>query len=366
MNLAAGADSGESRLRRVRDRLHDERLDGLLVSHLPNIRYLTGFTGSSALLLVEPGVATLFTDFRYEIQAREELVRGVALAVISDGLFDELALRLAEEPPGRRIGFEPAAITVQDRQELGARCGTVVWDAAGAPVEELRSVKDAAELARIESAVALAEQVLSEIVSEIRPGRTEVEVAADLEYRLRRAGSGSLPFEPIVAFGPRSALPHARPGDRPLHAGDLVLLDFGARVDGYCSDLTRVMVAGPAESWQRELHAAVNEACVRAIAAVSAGIPASMVDAAARDYLAELGLADRFGHSTGHGLGLEVHESPRVHRLEERPLAAGNVVTIEPGVYLPGRGGIRIEQDVVVEAYGCRVLGEASTGLLEI
>lgn len=360
------ADGGESRLRRIRDRLHDERLDGLLVSHLPNIRYLTGFTGSSALLLVEPGVATLFTDFRYEIQAREEIGPTVALSIISDGLFDELALRLSEEPPGRRIGFEPAAITVRDRQELGARCGTVVWDAAGALVEELRSVKDVGELDRIERAVQLAEHVFSEILTEIYPGRTELEVAAELEHRLRTAGSGSLPFEPIVAFGPRSALPHARPGDRALRVGDLVLLDFGARVDGYCSDLTRVLVVGTAESWQRELHAAVDEACSRAIAAVSEGIPASTVDAAARDYLAELSLADRFGHSTGHGLGLEVHESPRVHRLEDRPLAAGNVVTIEPGVYLPGRGGIRIEQDVVVEAEGCRVLGEASTELLEI
>jgi Xaa-Pro aminopeptidase len=202
------------------------------VSHLPNIRYLTGFKGSSALLLVEPGVATLFTDFRYEIQAREEIGPSVGLAIIRDGPFDELASRLSEEPPGRRIGFEPAAITVRDRQELGTSCGTVVWDAAGGPVEELRSVKDPWEQSRIEAAVELAEQVLTEVVRELRPGRTESEIAADLEYRLRRAGSGSLPFEPIVAFGPRSALPHARPGNRALRAGDLVLLDFGARVDG--------------------------------------------------------------------------------------------------------------------------------------
>lgn len=366
MSGVPGVDRGGARLRRTRDRLHDERLDGLLVSHLPNIRYLTGFTGSSALLLVEPGIATLFTDFRYELQAREEIGPSIALAIAGDGLFDELALRLSEEPPGRRIGFEPAAITVRDRQELGKRCGTVVWDAANGPIEELRSVKDSWEQGRIEAAVELAEHVLTEIVGEIRAGRTEADLAAELEYRLRRAGSGILPFDPIIAFGPRSALPHARPGDRALRAGDLVLLDFGARVDGYCSDLTRVMVVGPAETWQRDLHAAVEEACSRAIDATSAGVAASTVDAAARDYLAELGLADRFGHSTGHGLGLEVHESPRVHRLEDKPLAAGNVVTIEPGVYLPGRGGIRIEQDVVVEADGCRVLGKAFTGLLEI
>ncbi len=366
MSRVAGADRGSLRLRRIRDRLHDDRLDGLLVSHLPNIRFLTGFTGSSALLLVEPGIATLFTDFRYEQQASEEVGRSVSLVIARHGLFDELATRLSEELPGRTIGFESSAMTVRDRQEIGVLCSTVVWEATAGLVEELRSVKDPWEQERIAAAVELAESVLTGIVSEIRPRRTERDVAAELEYRLRTAGSGPLPFEPIVAFGPRSALPHARPGDRALQPGDLVLLDFGATVDGYCSDLTRVMVVGPAEAWQRELHAAVDEACGRAIETVSAGVPACVVDAAARDYLAGLGLADRFGHSTGHGLGLEVHESPRVHRQEDAPLAAGNVVTIEPGVYLPGRGGIRIEQDVVVEADGCRVLGEASTELLEI
>ncbi len=356
----------EARLHRVRDRLHDERLDGLLVSHMPNIQYLTGFTGSSALLLVEPGVATLFTDFRYEIQAREEIGAAVALEVTRAGLFDGLAARLSEEPPGRRIGFEENWLSVRDRQEIGRRCDTVVWDPAGTPVETLRAVKDSWELDRIEAAVELAERVLAEIDRELRPGRSELEIAAELEYRLRRAGSGALPFEPIVASGPRSALPHARPGERRLQEGDLVLLDFGARVDGYCSDLTRVRVLGPAQSWQQELHAAVREACERAIGEVSAGLPAARVDAAARDYLDGLGLGDRFGHSTGHGLGLEVHEAPRLHRSEDRPLEAGNVVTIEPGVYLPGRGGIRIEQDVVVAERGGRVLGRSSTELLQL
>jgi len=366
VNRLTAAERASVRLRRVRDRLHDERLDGLLVSHLPNIQFLTGFTGSSAVLLVEPGVATLFTDFRYETQASEEVERSVSVVIARQGLFDELAKRMLEDLPGRTIGFESAAITVRDRQELGMSCSTVVWEATAGLVEELRSVKDPWEQDQIAAAVELAERVLTGIVDDIRPGRTERDVAADLAYRLQSAGSGPLPFEPIIAFGPRSALPHARPGARELRPGDLVLLDFGARVGGYCSDLTRVLVAAPAQPWQRELHAAVDEACGRAIETVSAGVPACVVDAAARDYLAGLGLADRFGHSTGHGLGLEVHESPRVHRQEDRPLAAGNVVTIEPGVYLPGRGGIRIEQDVVVETSGCRVLGGATTELLEI
>ena len=366
MNPARGPDFRESRLRCIRDRLHDERIDGLLVSHPPDLRYMSGFTGSSGLLLVEPGLATLFTDFRYEEQARDEIDPWISLVIADGGLFDVLARRLAERPPGSRIGFDPGVTSVQDRFELGNRCGTAIWDPVTHAVAELRSVKDAGELQSLEEAVLLAEMAFDETLERLRPGMTEQEIAAELVYALRRSGSGPLPFEPIVASGPRSALPHATPGARVVESGDLVLLDFGARVNGYCSDLTRVLVLGQAASWQRDLHEAVNEACLRAIGVAEAGVPACEVDAAARDYLAELGLADRFGHSTGHGIGLEVHEAPRVHRREERPLAAGNVVTIEPGVYLPGRGGIRIEQDVVIEVGRHRTLGRSSTNLIEI
>jgi Xaa-Pro aminopeptidase len=350
----------------VRDRLHDDRIDGLLISHSPDLRYISGFTGSSGLLLLEPGLATLFTDFRYEEQAREEIDPWISLVIAADGLFDSLSERLAERPPGSRIGFDPAETTVQDRFELESRCGTAIWDPVAGVIAELRTVKDPDELQSIDEAVRLAERAFEEILKLILPGRTERDVAADLVHILRRMGSGPLPFEPIVASGPRSALPHAAPGARVLERGDLLLLDFGARVNGYCSDLTRVVVLGQAHPWQRDLHEVVNEACRRAILCAEAGVPACEVDAAARDYLGELGLADRFGHSTGHGIGLEVHESPRVHRREDRPLAAGNVVTIEPGVYLPGRGGIRIEQDVVIEVGGRRTLGRSSTNLIEI
>ncbi|MCL7962326.1 MAG: Xaa-Pro peptidase family protein [marine benthic group bacterium] len=366
MNSDQGPDRRESRLRSLRDRLHDERIDGLLVSHPPDIRYMSGFSGSSGLLLIEPGLATLFTDFRYEEQARGEVGESISLVIASDGLFDSLAERLSERPPGSRIGFDPAATSVQDRSELERRCGTAIWDPVSGAVAELRTIKDPGELGHIEKAVQVAETAFDETLGRIRPGMSEQEIAADLIHALRIAGSGPLPFEPIVASGPRSALPHAFPGPRVAERGDLLLLDFGARVGGYCSDLTRVMVFGPAQPWQRDLHEAVNEACLRAIASARDGIPACEVDAAARDFLGELGLADRFGHSTGHGIGLEVHEAPRVHKREDRPLVAGNVVTIEPGVYLPGRGGVRIEQDVVIEAGGRRTLGRSSTNLIEL
>ncbi len=354
------------RLLELRDRLREHRLDGLLVSHLPDIRYLSGFSGSSAFLLVEPGLATLFTDFRYETQAGEECAPQVRVAIAGNGLADALARRLEEEAPGRRIGFDPARLSVRDLGELEERCDTVNWDPAGPGVEQARARKDAGELARIAEAVRTAEAALGELLPVIREGMTEREIAAELVYRLYRAGSGPLPFDPIVASGPRSALPHARPGDRRLVEGDLLLLDFGATCQGYCSDLTRVFVSGASRSWQVELHRAVEEACAAAVAAVGPGVRGRDVDAAARGHLETLGLAERFGHSTGHGLGLEVHEAPRLHKKVEDPLQPGNVVTIEPGVYLPGRGGVRIEQDVVVEPDGRRVLTAASTALIEL
>jgi Xaa-Pro aminopeptidase len=361
-----GPDLRDVRLRRVRDGLHDARLGGLLVSHPPDIRYVSGFTGSSGLLLIEPGLATLITDFRYEEQARSEIGPSISLVITADGLFDSLSERLAEGPPGCRIGFDPSTTTVRDRRELDRRCTAVIWDPIEGVISELRAIKAPREIECIGEAVRLAERALDALVRRIRAGRTEQQIAADLIHELRSAGSGSLPFEPIVASGPNSALPHAAPGPREVREGDLLLLDFGARVDGYCSDLTRVLVLGRAQQWQHDLHRAVRDACQRAIDTAADGVPASEVDAAARDHLEELGLADRFGHSTGHGIGLEVHEAPRLHWRESGPLRAGNVVTIEPGVYLPGRGGIRVEQDVVIEAEGRRVLGNSSTELLEI
>ena len=366
MRPGSGSELRSARLRRIRDRLHSEKLGGLLVSHPPDLRYLSGFTGSSGSLLIEPGLATLFTDFRYREQAQSEIGPGISLAIASDGLFEALSRRLEELPPGSRIGFDPATTTVRDRQELGRRCGTAIWDALEGAVADLRAVKDVREIESIEAAVRLAEDALEAVLASIRPGVTERQIAADLVHALRSAGSGPLPFEPIVASGPRSALPHATPVSREVRSGELLLLDFGARLDGYCSDLTRVFVVGRSQQWQREVHAAVQEACLKGIESAGPGALASEVDDAVRHHLAELGLAEHFGHSTGHGIGLEVHEAPRLHWREASPLEAGNVVTIEPGVYLPGRGGIRIEQDVVIEAGGRRVLGASSTDLLEI
>lgn len=354
------------RLTAVRTDIAGARLTGLLVTGMPNIRYLCGFTGSSGFLLVEPTEVTLFTDFRYREQAGVEIAEDVRLHIVSDGTWDALAEHLGAAAPGRRIGFESGRMSVAEHQRLAAACDSVIWEPTGGLVEARRAVKDEAEIEAIAAAADLADVVLEGFLGEIRSGATELALAARLEYRLRDAGSGPLPFAPIVAFGERSALPHGAPSERSLAAGDLVLLDFGARVDGYCSDMTRVFSMGEAAAWQRDLHRAVLAACDAAIAATAAGTDCAAVDAAARGSLEVAGLAEEFGHSTGHGVGLEVHEAPRLHRHESDVLEAGNVVTIEPGVYLPGQGGIRIEQVVVVEPDGGRVLTRSSPELIEL
>lgn len=354
------------RLDALRADMADARLGGLLVTGMASVRYLSGFSGSSGFVLVEPGTATLFTDFRYESQAAEEIGAGIALHVMENRSWDDLAEHLDPCPPGWRLGFEAARLSVAELERLVHACDSVIWEPTQGLVEGHRARKDAVEIESIAAAVDLADLVLEGLARDIRSGISERELAALLEYRLRSAGSGPLPFAPIVAFGERSALPHASPSDRRLDRGDLVLLDFGARIDGYCSDMTRVFVLGRAADWQREVHRAVLRACESAVEAIADGVPASEVDAAARAALEEAGLAEHFGHSTGHGLGLEVHEAPRLHRQESAALETGNVVTVEPGVYLPGQGGIRIEQAIAVEAGGGRVLTRSSPELIEL
>ena len=354
------------RLDALRAEMAEARLDGLLVTGIADVRYLSGFTGSAGFLLLEPGVATLFTDFRYQEQAAGEIDADVSLRVMKTRSWSDLAEHLRASPAGRRLGFDAARLSVAELERIARVCDSVIWEPTEGPVERLRARKDEAELEAIAAAVDLADLVLEGLIDDIHRGISEMELAALLEYRLRSAGSGPLPFAPIVAFGERSALPHATPSDRRLERGDLVLLDFGARIDGYCSDMTRVFVSGPASDRQRTLHDSVLEACRAAIELITAGVPAAEVDAAARDALAQDGLAEYFGHSTGHGLGLEIHEAPRLHREEADALTAGNVVTVEPGVYLPGEGGIRIEQAVAVETGRGRLLTRSSPELIEL
>ena len=358
----------ETPLRRqaaLRERIGALELDGLLVQSPPNIRYLTGFTGSAGLLLMRAEETVLITDFRYQAQAPREAGRVARIEVDQANLWDRLKRVLGERPSGR-LGFEAHVATVRDRERLEP-CASGRWQPTADLVERLRTIKDAEEVAAIRQAAALGQEALAETLPAIRVGQSEYAVAALLEAALRRRHSQWHPFPTIVASGPRAALPHAGTSERGLEAGDWLLLDFGAQVDGYCADLTRTVVVGRrADERQRQVYETVRQAQRRAIDHVRPGMAAREADLLAREVIVQRGFGDAFGHSLGHGLGLEVHEAPRVSPTAEGVLPAGSVVTIEPGIYLPGWGGVRLEDDVHIAPEGPVLLSDNRVELLEL
>jgi len=359
------ADSRPARQRALALALEAAGLEGLLVQSLPNIRYLTGFTGSAGLLLVRPPDLVLITDFRYAAQAPRETGDTARVEIDPSSIWDRLKRVLGEYPAGR-LGFEAHVATVKERGRLDAVAGQQ-WTGLLEPVEALRLVKDAGEVAAIRAAVAVAQAALGEVLPTVRAGQREIDVAAALERALRLQGSEWHPFQTIVASGPRSALPHARTSERTIRPGDWLLLDFGAQVDGYCADLTRtVLVGGVADARQRAVYEAVREAQRRALDNLRAGMPGREADQLAREVIVRRGFGEAFGHSLGHGLGLEVHEAPRLSPTAEAVIPAGAVVTVEPGIYLPGWGGVRLEDDVYLGADGPVVLSDNRVELLEL
>ena len=345
-------------------------LDALLITSRANIRYLTGFSGSAALVVVTRADVLLVTDFRYDGQAQAEA--GVVARVVVDrtSVWDRLFKELPALGALSRVGFEPHALTVREADRLRANTTPArPWRWCPAPelVEELRVRKDPVEVGAIRAAAQVAGEAFRYSLAEVRPGQSELEIAGILEGHLRRLGSEGHPFPTIVASGPRSALPHARSSRRTLEAGEWLLLDFGATVDGYCADITRtVVVGGRATDAQRALYELVRTAQQRARMGVRAGATGAEADALARDVIEAKGFGDAFGHSTGHGLGLEVHEAPRLSRTNESPLPVDAVVTIEPGVYLAGQGGVRIEDDVHLSSDGPVLLSDGETELIEV
>lgn len=360
-----GSEDHVRRLEAIRRRLREAEPQALLVTHPPNLRYLTGFTGSTGMLLVGEESSVLIIDGRYAEQAASEVIGCVEVAVVRDGLAGGVVDR-ARAWGVELVGVESLHLTLESLENLRQKSADAEWLGVGGWLEEERTRKDPEEIAAIGRAARLAEDVLADFLQELRPGVSERELAARLDYRLRRAGSEGLPFETIVTSGPRTALPHARPSERAVEPGEFVLLDFGAVVEGYCSDVTRTVVLGSASPWQVELHGAVRRAQEVALEALGSGVEARAVDRAARGSLEEDGFGDAFLHGTGHGLGLEVHEEPRLHRTSETRLAPGHVVTVEPGAYLMGRGGVRIEDDVALEASGPRRLTTFSRELMEL
>ena len=347
--------------------LEREGLDALLVTALPNIRYLTGFSGSAAIAVVTHGDLLLVTDFRYEEQARAEVGGGARVEVERTSVWDRLFKEISLLGPLEVVGYEPHALTVKDAERLTLARKPWQWKPAPELVERLRESKDPGEVDAIRSAGALANNALRATLDQVRPGVSEREIAGILEGQLRRLGSEGHPFPTIVASGPRTARPHARTSPRVVAPGDWLLLDFGAQVDGYCADVTRTVVVGArASDQQRALYDLVYTAQRRAREGVRAGMTGRDADALARELIDARGFGDAFGHSLGHGVGLEVHEAPRLAKTNAEPLPVGAVVTIEPGIYLSGQGGVRLEDDVHLAADGPALLTDGATDLLEL
>jgi len=351
-------------LEKVRANLVEGKLDALLVSHLPNVQYLSGFSGSAGALYVTPREAIFFTDSRYDLQSHEEVKDCSVRVSRGDGF--TAAIKLAARRRESRIGFEAATLSVQAVKRLKELLPGKKLIPSINLIENLRITKDPFEIDQIREAVKLGSRAYEESLPLLRPGVMEMEIAAEIEYRMRRYGGEKPSFETIVAFGERAALPHAKAGNRRLRPNEFILLDLGVILNGYCSDMTRTLFLGKAPRKAAEIYRAVLESQQEAEDAVRSGASCGSIDAAARRVLNRRGYGKYFTHSTGHGVGREIHEPPRIGARQKMLLPAGAVITVEPGVYIPGYGGVRIEDMVVVQDGGREVLTPSPKELMEL
>jgi Xaa-Pro aminopeptidase len=350
-----------NRADRLAAKLAERAIDALLVTNLVNVRWLTGFTGSNGLALVGAGAGRFqrlfLTDFRYLTQSAEQLDAGWTREIAAEILPAAAASVRPGEGATVKLGFDDAAMSVKDHALLSSKVVEgVELVPAGGLIEDLRAVKDAGELDKIRAAARLADAALTDVLSRGLVGRTERDIALDLEVTMRKAGAEAASFPPIVASGRHSALPHANPRDVAIPKGTLVTIDWGAQLDGYASDCTRTYATGELDPRDREIYDLVLEAQITSLAAVKAGAGGREVDAVAREIITAAGHGEHFGHGLGHGVGAEVHEGPRLSQRSEATLETGQVVTVEPGVYVPGAVGVRIEDLAIVTAEGAEVL----------
>jgi len=354
-----------NRINKLADRLSELEVDAILVTDEVNVGYLSGFTGDSSYLLVEPAGTRILTDGRYETQIAKECA-GLATAIRPPG---QAMMDLVHEVIGagnlRRIGFEAASVTVANLTQLSEKCPDVEWIATHGVVEALRMIKDAAEIEVTRQSVRIAEKAFLSVQAKFRRDWTEREIAHELEATMRFLGAKGVSFEPIVGAGASGALPHYRPSYDSLGDQSTLLVDWGAFFGGYASDLTRTLHDDRAPDRFRRAYQAVLEAQLAAIEAIKPGVPAKEVDAVARDVLQRAGLGEAFKHGLGHGIGRQIHEAPRMSSLSEETLQPGMIVTVEPGVYFEGDFGIRIEDDVLVTETGYEVLSSLPKGLDE-
>ncbi|QEE29243.1 aminopeptidase P family protein [Terriglobus albidus] len=358
------------RIRTIRKAMAAQNVQALLLTHLPDVHYLTGFTGSNAALAITPRKAVLFTDGRYTVQAREE-VESARVVIAKKKSAQTMAAAWLEQQQLTSCGIDGTHTTIallgHLRKAVSGRLRRGFFQPLESPlVAAQREIKDAAEIRRMRQAAALGARLFDHILGFLEPGITEVAVAAELEHQARLLGAEAMSFETIVASGARSALPHGRASSSRIPRKGFITLDFGVILNGYCSDMTRTVHMGRATAEEERAYAAVLEAQESAVAAAKDGVTCGDVDEAARSVLKRAGLARYFTHSTGHGVGLEIHEGPRIAANQKQPLAEGMVVTIEPGVYLPGRFGIRIEDTVVINRNGCEIITPSPKAWIEL
>jgi Xaa-Pro aminopeptidase len=358
-----------ARQKKLATALRQSGLDALLITHLPNVRYLCGFTGTAGVLLMQVSErghkATFYTDGRYVQQAHEE-VESARVVVGKKSAFVE-GCEGAQKARIRTLGFEADQLSYSAYKQLSQILrGKIRLKPVAGMVEQLRLIKDADEISQIRASVLLAASLFQTALSVIKPGVAETQVAGELELQARRAGAEKMSFDTIVAAGPRSALPHGRASSQPIPAQGFIILDYGVILAGYCSDMTRTVHAGPVSRAHRRMYEAVRQAQLASIAAVRPGVETGEVDRAGRDLLKKAGFDGFFTHSTGHGVGIEVHEPPRLAMGQSQKLAPGMVVTIEPGIYVPEEGGVRIEDMVLVTESGHEVLTPTTKDLITL
>ncbi|NLO90199.1 MAG: aminopeptidase P family protein [Clostridia bacterium] len=356
----------ERKIGKVREKFEEHNIEAMLITNPTNIFYLSGFSGSAGYVLLTAEKAYLITDFRYEEQAQKEIPLHIfELVILSTKIIDKIK-DLVENENIKKLGIETKYMTVDFYNELNKNLSHCNLVSVKSIIEELRIVKNEEEIIRIKKAAKIADLAFKHIVKFIKPGVKEFEVAAEIEYFMRRKGASKASFDIIAASGERAALPHGTASEKELKKGDLLVMDFGAVYKGYCSDITRTVVVGKASEEQCNIYDIVLEAQKRALQAVAVNMPCSELDSVARNIIESYGYGDKFGHSLGHGVGIEVHEPPAVSKNSTVNLSPGMVITIEPGIYIEGWGGVRIEDMVLVTEQGPQVLTTSTKELLEI
>ena len=350
------------RVEKLQERLANESLGGMLVTNLTNVRYLSGFTGSAGSCLILDQKSYFISDGRYLTQSKEQ-VQDMEI-IIDTGSHLQIIKDNNLISNGTTLGFEADFLSVNQMNKLRELFPDTQWEATSRFVEEIAAVKDKSELRAIRAAVDITDEVFDQLIPELRIGSVERKVAAKISFAYKILGADGDSYDPIVASGPNSALPHAVPSDREFQDGDFVVMDFGALYQGYHADMTRTVAIGSVTDRHREIYSVVQEAQKRGCEAASAGMSCRELDAVTRDYITEQGYGDYYVHGTGHGLGLEVHTMPRLSQISDDTLLENYVITIEPGIYIPEFGGVRIEDDVIIQNDGCEILNRSTKDLL--